>query len=88
MRRRLAVLFAAVALVAWPAAQAPAQPAAPASIEAVAAHSCSGGYRHARIGGKHKCLRRGQYCARAYKDQYKRYGFTCARDSRGVYRLR
>jgi hypothetical protein len=31
---------------------------------------------------------RGQYCAARYKSQYKRYGYTCARDSSGVYRLR
>jgi hypothetical protein len=29
------------------------------------------------IGGAEKCLRRGQYCASAYKRQYNRYGFRC-----------
>jgi hypothetical protein len=85
MRRRLAVLLAAVALVAWPAAQAPAHTA---PVKAVAAHSCSSGYKHAVIGGSHKCLRRGQYCAKAYRSTYRRYGYVCGADSRGVYRLR
>jgi hypothetical protein len=85
MRRRLAVLLAASAFAAWPAAQAPARAV---DVHAVAAKSCSAGYRHAVIGGAHKCLRRGQYCAKAYKRKYRSYGYVCARDGRGVYRLR
>jgi hypothetical protein len=43
---------------------------------------------HARIGGKHKCLQRGQFCARGYKRQYPRYGFHCnKRDARGNWHL-
>ncbi len=41
------------------------------------AKSCSGGYIHATIGGAQKCLRRGEYCARRYASQYRRYGFVC-----------
>ena len=88
MRRRLAVLLAASALVAWPVAQAPARPAQPAAIQAVVAKPCSAGYKHAVIGGAHKCLRRGQFCARRYDSKYHRYGFHChRRDSRGNYHL-
>jgi ABC-type sugar transport system substrate-binding protein len=88
MRTRIVVLAAALALiVAAPAAQSVAQPAKAPAI-AVVAKTCSSGYKHAVISGEHKCLRRGQYCAARYKSQYKRYGFTCARDSSGVYRLR
>jgi hypothetical protein len=43
---------------------------------------------HAKIGGQSKCLARGQFCTPGYQRQYKRYGFSCSRDSRGRYRLR
>lgn len=44
---------------------------------------------HAKIGGKHKCIARGQYCARRYERDYERYGFTCSkRDRRGRWHLR
>lgn len=46
---------------------------------AVAAKTCRG-YVKATIGGQTKCLRRGEYCAKAYKTQYRRYGFTCSGD--------
>lgn len=45
---------------------------------AVAAKTCSASYKHAVINGAQKCLRRGQLCAKAYKSQYRRYGFTCS----------
>jgi hypothetical protein len=87
LRRRFAVLLAALALVAWPAAAAPARLAA-APPQAVAAKTCSAGYKHAVIGGKHKCLRAGQFCARAYAKQYRKYGYRCVkRDGRGNYHL-
>jgi hypothetical protein len=55
---------------------------------AAAAKPCSSGYRHAVIGGAHKCLRRGQFCARSRDRGYHRYGFHChTRDSRGSYHL-
>lgn len=86
MRRRLAILFAAAALVAWPAVPAHAQPSSP--VAAAAAKPCSSGYKHAVIGGSHKCLRRGQFCARARERDYHRYGYHChKRDARGNYHL-
>jgi hypothetical protein len=52
------------------------------------AKPCSSGYTHAVIGGAHKCLRRGQFCAHGYDRQYHRYGFHChKRDARGNYHL-
>ncbi len=30
------------------------------------------------IGGKHKCLGEGEYCATRYERQYERYGFVCS----------
>jgi hypothetical protein len=50
------------------------------------ATSCSGSYVSANIGGAHKCLRHGEYCAHAYATQYKRYGFNCLWKS-GAYHL-
>jgi hypothetical protein len=50
--------------------------------------SCSSGFKSAVIGGKQKCLRRGQFCAKASDSQYRRYGFRCVkRDARGNYHL-
>ena len=87
MRTRIVALIAALALgVAVPAAQAPAQPPSSPPI-AVVAKNCGAGYTAAKIGGKKKCLRRGQFCAKAYKKQYKKYGFTCAKDGK-YYRLK
>jgi hypothetical protein len=84
-KRRLALLLAAGALAGLPAA-APAQRTA--SPRAVSAKTCSGSYTHAVIGGKHKCLRRGQFCARRYKRQYPHYGFRCNKqDARGNWHL-
>lgn len=52
------------------------------------AKSCSSGYVHAIISGSHKCLRRGQYCARSQDVVYHRYGFHCHnRDGNGDYHL-
>jgi len=86
MRRFLAVLFAAGALAAWPAAQAPARPEAPSV--ALAAKPCSSGWTHAVIGGEHKCLRRGQFCARRYDRQYHRYDYHCHKYDSRVNRYR
>jgi hypothetical protein len=30
------------------------------------------------IGGEHKCLGAGEYCATRYERQYERYGFVCS----------
>jgi hypothetical protein len=32
----------------------------------------------ATIGGKHKCLGVGEYCASRYERQYEHYGFECS----------
>lgn len=84
MSKKLAALFAAVALVgATPTYASPVH--APV---AVAAKTCSRGFTHAVIGGAEKCLRRGQFCAKAQDSQYKRYGFRCVkRDARGNHHL-
>jgi hypothetical protein len=86
VKRRLAFFLAVVSLAFGGAAVAPAT--APVSFTpAAAAKPCSSGWRHAIIGGEHKCLRRGQYCARRYDSQYHRYGFHCHRYYSGGYRL-
>jgi hypothetical protein len=38
---------------------------------------CSSGYVDAVIGGAHKCLRAGEFCASRYEGDYERYGYTC-----------
>jgi hypothetical protein len=85
MKRALAVVVACAALLAAP----PLAPASPSPApSAVIAKSCSGSYTHAVIGGSHKCLRRGQYCAHGRDREYHRYGFHChKRDSYGSYHL-
>jgi hypothetical protein len=76
-RRRGAVALAALALVAAaPAASVQADTDAP---RAVAAEPCGAGYVHAVLPTGHKCLRRGQFCARRYDRTYHRYGFHCHR---------
>jgi hypothetical protein len=87
MRRRLAVLLAALTLVAWPVASAPASLSA-APSQAVAAKTCSSGYKHAVIGGMHKCLRAGQFCTRGYDKQYRKYGYRCIKYYANVGRYR
>jgi hypothetical protein len=60
--------------------------ASPAAVSAPSAHVASCTY--GRIGGARKCLRAGEYCARRYQGQYRRYGFTCSkRDRRGDWHL-
>jgi hypothetical protein len=60
----------------------------PVAPVAAVAKTCSSGYEHAVVSGSHKCLRRGQFCARRYHRQYRRYGFRCVRqDARGNYHL-
>lgn len=85
MRRKFVAALAAITLAG--AAAAPAIAPAQAA-QAVMAKPCSSGWKHAVIGGEHKCLRRGQFCARRYDSQYHRYGYHChKRDSRGNYHL-
>jgi len=81
-RRLLGALVAAALAVGSPAAVPVAAAHAPATPIAQAA--CV----HAKIGGKRKCIARGQYCARRYERDYERYGYTCSkRDRRGRWHL-
>ena len=81
MKARIAAAVAALALLG----AAPTQADGPV---ATASKSCSSGYTHAVISGAHKCLRRGQFCARGSDQQYHKYGFHChKRDARGNYHL-
>ncbi len=81
MKRRIVGLVATLGLaLASPAA-------APLGPSDAHAHSCKRG-THAVIKGAHKCLARGQFCARGADAQYHRYGFHChKRDARGNYHL-
>jgi hypothetical protein len=84
MRSRLAAALVAVALAgAGATAGSPGLP-----VDTASAKPCSSGWKHAVIGGAHKCLRRGQFCARRYDGQYHTYGYHChKRDYRGNYHL-
>jgi hypothetical protein len=84
MRRKLATALAVVALAGI--GSVAGAPGAQTGI--ASAKPCSSGWTHAVIGGQHKCLRRGQFCARRYDRQYHRYGYHChKRDYRGKYHL-
>jgi hypothetical protein len=65
-----ALLAAALLAAAAAPATTPASP--------VAHTSCSSGFKSATIGGSHKCLHGGEYCARRYERQYERYGYECS----------
>jgi hypothetical protein len=74
--RRIAAAIAALALVG-------AAPTASSADPAVHAACTS-----ARIGGQHKCIARGQFCARSHQRDYRRYGYSCSkRDRNGRYHL-
>ena len=78
MRKFLVAALAAASLAAAAPATAPAQP----PVAATVAKSCSSGWKHAVIGGAHKCLRH------RYDRQYRRYGYRCRKqDARGNYHL-
>lgn len=63
-------------------------PAAPPAHQSIVSKSCSGSFTHAVINGSEKCLRRGQFCARAADSTYRGYGFRCTkRDASGRYHL-
>jgi curli biogenesis system outer membrane secretion channel CsgG len=86
MRKRVLAVLAVACLAGVPAAQAVAGPSA--GPVATAAKSCSAGFTHAVIGGAEKCLRRGEFCARASDREYQRYGYRCVqRDANGSYHL-
>ncbi len=86
LRSRLVGLAVSVTLLGGAPAAAEAAPSRDGA-RAVASKSCSRG-QHAVIGGAHKCLARGQFCARGQDRTYHRYGFHChKRDARGNYHL-
>lgn len=85
MRRSIVGTLAALGILGAVPVIAPASP--PAAKPSIVLKSCSSGWRHAVINGRHKCLRRGQFCARAADRQYHRYGFHCHRYYGGGYRL-
>ena len=76
----IAAALAAIALVSAPPARS--------APSAVAAKSCSAGFTHAVISGQQKCLRAGEFCARASDRQYRRYGYRCTRYYSNVQRYR
>jgi hypothetical protein len=76
LRRWLLGLTAALGLLAAAPVVAPAQPASVVNC------------RSATIGGQHKCIARGQFCAVRFASQYRRYGLSCSkRDVNGRYHL-
>ena len=84
MRRRLTAALAATAIAIGVPVAGPATAHEHATTP-VARAACV----HAKIGGKRKCIARGQYCARRYERDYERHGFTCSkRDRRGRWHLR
>jgi hypothetical protein len=87
VRARIVALLVGVAVAAAvPAAQPLAQPSHGPAV-AIVAKPCSKGYTHAIIGGEHKCLRRGQFCSKSHRKQYRKYGFRCVWDGQ-YYRLK
>lgn len=44
--------------------------------------------KNATLGGKRKCIGRGQFCAIRHQADYRRHGLRCAWDGKGRYRLR
>ena len=88
MKRRLAALVVAASVLGAAPAVAPVLDGSPVAPASAVAKSCGGGYKHAVINGAHKCLRRGQYCARGADRQYHKYGYHChKRDANGDYHL-
>ena len=76
MRHRVAALVVALVAAISVATVAPASERI-ALTPVAAAKSCSAGWKHGVIGGEHKCLRRGQFCASRYDRDYHRYSFHC-----------
>jgi hypothetical protein len=64
-----------------------------AGVPSAAASAPAGPFAHAAcfdatIGGRHRCIARGQYCARRYQRDYRRYDLSCSKlDYRGRYHL-
>lgn len=71
MRRPVALVVAIAAICAL------ADPASSQSASPRAHIACTRDVS-AVIGGRHKCLGSGEYCATRYERQYERYGFECS----------
>jgi curli biogenesis system outer membrane secretion channel CsgG len=79
--RRISSIVVALALAA-------AAPAASTAATGPAGATVHAACQSATIGGQHKCIARGQFCARSHQRDYKRYGFSCSkRDRNGRYHL-
>jgi hypothetical protein len=88
MRVRRLLVASAAALGIAAAAPVIAPAASPSIQSPVVTKTCSGGFRHGVIGGAEKCLRAGEFCARRFDRQYRRYGYRCvSTDARGSYHL-
>jgi hypothetical protein len=74
MRRRTIAFVVAAALIGG----GPGASASTASSSGTAHASC----KRATIGGKRKCVARGQYCSRSHQSDYRRYGYSCSRRDR------
>jgi hypothetical protein len=84
LRRRVTTYLALAALALGGATAAGATTRAPpAALNHPTASAC----KSARIGGRHKCIAAGQFCAKRYQRDYRRYGYTCRWDGH-YYRLR
>ena len=88
MKRRVVALAIAASVFGAAPTVAPVLNGSPIAPSVAEAKTCSAGYKHAVIGGAHKCLRRGQFCAHARDRQYHRLRLHChKRDARGNYHL-
>jgi hypothetical protein len=88
--KRLVPAIAALSLAFAGAASAPAAApqAKPTSAPVIALHKCSSTrYVHAVIGGEHKCLGTGQFCALRHQRIYRSLGFVCKPGGDGRLRL-
>ena len=73
-RRLLGVALATTLARVVPVAGSVGTLTAPSAAEA---HACSSGYKHGVVGGRHKCLKAGQFCSKGYDRSYHRYRFHC-----------
>jgi uncharacterized repeat protein (TIGR01451 family) len=73
MWRRLVLTLLIAAVAGFAATARGESVSAPAAVFL----KCRPGFKHAVIGGKQQCLRRGQRCRKRYDRQYHRYGFHC-----------
>jgi len=80
MMRRLTTTVALLAVLSGGATAAGSTKQSPR--QPLAQTACT----RATIGGRPKCIARGQFCTASYQRQYRRYGFSCVR-VRGRYRL-